>query len=102
MNGREVVQVRGEYLPILKLHSIFNLETEVTEPCRGILVLVEADGERGAVMVDALLDEQQVVVKSIETNYRRVEGSAGATILGDGRVALILDLPELFMMRRQL
>ena len=56
----------------------------------------------GAVMVDALLDEQQVVVKSIETNYRRVEGSAGATILGDGRVALILDLPELFMMHRQL
>ncbi|WP_136526154.1 chemotaxis protein CheW [Geomonas ferrireducens] len=102
VNGREVVQVRGEYLPILKLHSMFNLETEVTEPCRGILVLVEADGERGAVMVDALLDEQQVVVKSIETNYRRVEGSAGATILGDGRVALILDLPELFMMHRQL
>ncbi|WP_136516061.1 chemotaxis protein CheW [Geomonas edaphica] len=102
VNGREVVQVRGEYLPILKLHSIFNLETEVTEPCRGILVLVEADGERGAVMVDALLDEQQVVVKSIETNYRRVEGSAGATILGDGRVALILDLPELFSMHRQL
>ena len=102
VNGREVVQVRGEYLPILRLHSIFNLETEVTKPCRGILVMVEADGERGAVMVDALLDEQQVVVKSIEANYRRVEGSAGATILGDGRVALILDLTELFSMHRQL
>ncbi|QWV92498.1 chemotaxis protein CheW [Geomonas oryzisoli] len=102
VNGREVVQVRGEYLPILKLHRIFNLEAEVTEPQRGILVLVEADGERGAILVDALLDEQQVVVKSIETNYRRVEGSAGATILGDGRVALILDLPELFSMHKKL
>ncbi|MBJ6800990.1 chemotaxis protein CheW [Geomonas propionica] len=102
VNGREVVQVRGEYLPILKLHRIFNLEAEVTEPQRGILVLVEADGERGAILVDALLDEQQVVVKSIETNYRQVEGSAGATILGDGRVALILDLPELFAMHKRL
>jgi len=101
VNGREVVQVRGEYLPILKLHRIFNLETEATEPQQGILVLVEADGERGAILVDALLDEQQVVVKSIETNYRRVEGSAGATILGDGRVALILDLSELFAMHRK-
>ncbi|QWV96555.1 chemotaxis protein CheW [Geomonas nitrogeniifigens] len=102
VNGREVVQVRGEYLPILKLHRIFNLEAEVTEPQLGILVLVDADGERGAIMVDALLDEQQVVVKSIETNYRRVEGSAGATILGDGRVALILDIPELFTMHKRL
>ncbi|QXE90870.1 chemotaxis protein CheW [Geomonas subterranea] len=102
VNGREVVQVRGEYLPIIKLHRIFNLEAEVSEPQRGIVVLVEADGERGGILVDALLDEQQVVVKSIETNYRRVEGSAGATILGDGRVALILDLPELFAMHKRL
>ncbi|GFO64886.1 chemotaxis protein CheW [Geomonas paludis] len=102
VNGRDVVLVRGEYLPILKLHRIFNLEAEVTEPQRGILVLTEADGERGAILVDALLDEQQVVVKSIETNYRRVDGSAGATILGDGRVALILDLPELFTMHKKL
>uniref|UniRef100_C6E423 Chemotaxis protein CheA n=1 Tax=Geobacter sp. (strain M21) TaxID=443144 RepID=C6E423_GEOSM len=102
VNGSQVVQVRGEYLPILRLHRMFNLESRVIEPERGILVLVEGDGERGAILVDALLDEQQVVVKSIETNYRRVEGSAGATILGDGRVALILDLTELFLMHKKL
>lgn len=101
VNGRQVVQVRGEYLPIIRLHRMFNLESRVIEPERGILVLVEGDGERGAILVDALLDEQQVVVKSIETNYRRVEGSAGATILGDGRVALILDLTELFLMHKK-
>ncbi|WP_085811675.1 chemotaxis protein CheA [Geoanaerobacter pelophilus] len=101
VNGRQVVQVRGEYLPIIRLHRLFNLEPEVQEPERGILVLVEGDGERGAVLVDRLLDEQQVVVKSIETNFRRVEGSAGATILGDGRVALILDLTELFQMHKK-
>jgi two-component system chemotaxis sensor kinase CheA len=101
VNGRQVVQVRGEYLPIIRLHRLFNLEPEVQEPERGILVLVEGDGERGAILVDTLLDEQQVVVKSIETNFRRVEGSAGATILGDGRVALILDLTELFQMHKK-
>lgn len=102
VNGRQVVQVRGEYLPIIRLHRMFNLESQVIEPEHGILVMVEGDGERGAILVDALLDEQQVVVKSIETNYRRVEGSAGATILGDGRVALILDLTELFLMHKKL
>ncbi|ACH38067.1 sensor histidine kinase CheA associated with MCPs of class 36H [Citrifermentans bemidjiense Bem] len=102
VNGRQVVQVRGEYLPIIRLHRIFNLESQVVEPEHGILIMVEGDGERGAILVDALLDEQQVVVKSIETNYRRVEGSAGATILGDGRVALILDLTELFLMHKKL
>lgn len=101
VNGREVVQIRGDYLPILRLHRLFDLEPAVLTPEKGILILVEAEGERGAIMVDALLDEQQVVVKSIETNYKRVEGSAGATILGDGRVALILDLTSLFMMHRR-
>jgi len=101
VNGRQVVQVRGEYLPILRLHELFNIETEIREPTRGILVLVDLDGEKAALLVDALLDEQQVVVKSLETNYRRVEGSAGATILGDGRVALILDVTELFMMQKR-
>jgi two-component system, chemotaxis family, sensor kinase CheA len=100
VNGRQVIAVRGEYLPILRLHELFNIETEVREPERGILVLVDLEGEKAALMVDGLLDEQQVVVKSIETNFRKVEGSAGATILGDGRVALILDVTELFMMQK--
>ena len=101
MNDRQVVAVRGDYLPILRLHELFNIETEIVEPTRGILVLVDLDGEKAALMVDALLDEQQVVVKSMETNYRKVEGSAGATILGDGRVALILDVTELFTMKKR-
>jgi two-component system, chemotaxis family, sensor kinase CheA len=100
VNGRQVIAVRGDYLPILRLHELFNIETQVQEPERGILVLVDLEGEKAALMVDGLLDEQQVVVKSIETNFRKVEGSAGATILGDGRVALILDVTELFMMQK--
>jgi two-component system, chemotaxis family, sensor kinase CheA len=101
VNGRQVVAVRGDYLPILRLHELFDIRAAVHEAHRGILVLVDLDGEKAALMVDALLDEQQVVVKSIETNFRKVEGSAGATILGDGRVALILDVTELFMMQKR-
>jgi two-component system chemotaxis sensor kinase CheA len=92
VNGRSVVQVRGEYIPLVPLADVFNLSAAVTEPEKGILVLVDVDGEKAAIMVDALLDEHQVVIKSMEANYRKVEGTAGATILGDGRVALILDV----------
>lgn len=92
VNGRTVVQVRGEYIPLVPLADVFNLAAAVTEPEKGILVLVDVDGEKAAIMVDALLDEHQVVIKSMEANYRKVEGTAGATILGDGRVALILDV----------
>ena len=101
VNGRQLVTIRGDYLPILRLHELFDIATEIRDPERGILVLVDLDGEKAALLVDALLDEQQVVVKSLETNYRKVEGSAGATILGDGRVALILDVMELFAMQKR-
>lgn len=100
VNGRPVIHVRGEYIPIVALHELFNLETRITDPREGILVLVDVEGEKAAVLVDALLDEHQVVIKSIETNYRRVPGTAGATILGDGRVALILDVGSLLEMRK--
>jgi two-component system chemotaxis sensor kinase CheA len=102
VNGKELVQVRGQYLPILPLYRLLNLETSVTRPERGILVLVEVEGDRAAVLVDALLDEQQVVVKSLEANFRKVDGASGATILGDGRVALILDVHKLLEMRTSL
>jgi len=92
ISGRRVVHVRGEYLPLLPLYEVFNLETSITKPEEGILVLIDAEGERGALMVDELIGEHQVVIKSLENNYRKVEGTAGATILGDGRVALILDV----------
>lgn len=101
VNGRSVVQVRGEYIPIIPLFELFNMKARVTQPEKGILVLVDAEGEKAALLVDDLLDEHQVVIKSIETNYRKVDGTAGATILGDGRVALILDVGSLLQMRKK-
>lgn len=101
VNGKSVVLVRGDYIPIIPLYELFNLPARVTDPEKGILVLIDVDGEKAAVLVDALLDEHQVVIKSIETNYRKVDGTAGATILGDGRVALILDVTSLLQMRNR-
>ncbi|MDD2271305.1 MAG: chemotaxis protein CheW [Desulfuromonadaceae bacterium] len=100
VNGNRVVQVRGDYIPIIPLYELFNMQARVTEPEQGILILIDVDGEKAALLVDALLDEHQVVIKSIETNYRKVDGTAGATILGDGRVALILDVNSLLQMRK--
>ncbi|NTV51175.1 MAG: chemotaxis protein CheA [Geobacteraceae bacterium] len=100
INGKNVVQVRGDYIPIIPLYELFNMQARVTEPDKGILVLIDVEGEKAALLVDALLDEHQVVIKSIETNYRKVDGTAGATILGDGRVALILDVNSLLQMRK--
>jgi two-component system chemotaxis sensor kinase CheA len=85
------VHVRGDYLPLIALHEVFNIEPRVTDPSKGITVILDCDGARSALFVDALLGEHQVVIKSLESNYRRVPGVAGATIMGDGRVALILD-----------
>lgn len=96
-----VVQVRGEYLPLMALHELFGIETQVTEPERGILVLVEAEGSKVALFVDALVGQNQVVLKSLEANYKKTPGIAGATIMGDGRVALILDIASLVWMGRQ-
>ena len=90
-----VVQVRGEYLPVLALHEVFNLRPAVSELDRGILVILESDGAKTALFVDALLGQHQVVIKSLESNYRRVAGVSGATIMGDGRVALIVDVAGL-------
>jgi chemotaxis signal transduction protein len=101
INGRKVVHLRGDYIPIVPLYELFNMQARVTEPEKGILVLIDAEGEKAAVLVDALLDEHQVVIKSIEENYRKVDGTAGATILGDGRVALILDVNSLLQMRNK-
>ena len=85
------VHVRGDYLPVIALHEVFDIQPNVTEMHHGILVILDCDGVRSALFVDALLGEHQVVIKSLETNYRRVPGVSGATIMGDGRVALILD-----------
>ncbi|TXG98042.1 MAG: chemotaxis protein CheA [Nevskiaceae bacterium] len=90
-----VVRVRGEILPLVPLREVFHLGAGVTDPHKGILVLIESEGRKVALMVDELVGQQQVVIKSLESNYRRISGISGATILGDGRVSLILDVGEL-------
>jgi two-component system chemotaxis sensor kinase CheA len=90
-DGR-VLKVRGEYLPMVHLGNHFGMGGDEKPE---ITVIVEGDGQKLAIEVDALIGQQQVVVKSLETNYRRIDGISGATILGDGRVALILDVPGL-------
>lgn len=90
-NQARVIKVRGEYLPVVALHEVFNLKSAWTGFTQGIMVVIDADGAKAALYVDALVGQHQVVIKSLETNYRRVPGVSGATIMGDGRVALILD-----------
>lgn len=92
--GRQgmVVQVRGEYVPVVMLHEILNILTEAVVIENGIMVILESDGIKKALFVDRLLGQHQVVIKSLETNYRKVDGISGATIMGDGKVALIIDV----------
>ncbi|HSC70798.1 MAG TPA: chemotaxis protein CheA, partial [Candidatus Methylomirabilis sp.] len=98
VNQGEVVDVRGHAIPILRLHRILGVTPRVTDPTESLLVIVENAGERLAILVDELLGQHQVVIKSLETNYGKVLGASGATIMGDGRVALILDVPGLVRM----
>ena len=91
----EAITIRGEVLPVLRLHRVFGVTPTEEDPTRGLVVIVEHDGRKVAMLVDELLGQQQVVIKSLETNFRKLEGIAGATILGDGRVALIVDVPGL-------
>ncbi|CAH0184440.1 Chemotaxis protein CheA [Massilia sp. Bi118] len=97
-----VVKVRGEYLPLIPLYQMFNIEPRIVDPAEGILVILEAEGRKAALFVDELVGQQQVVVKNLESNYRKVAGISGATILGDGGVALILDVAALLRSSRQL
>jgi two-component system chemotaxis sensor kinase CheA len=87
-----VMHVRGEYLALLELHKLFDVDGAVSAPTQGIAVIVQAEGTRFALLVDQLVGQHQVVVKNLETNYRKVPGISGATILGDGNVALIIDV----------
>jgi two-component system, chemotaxis family, sensor kinase CheA len=87
----EVFAFRGDYVPVIRLHDVFGVRRD-SEAHDGIIVVVEGDGRRAGLLVDDLLGQQQVVIKSLDTNFGRVDGVSGATILGDGSVALILDL----------
>lgn len=96
MSGRaELFRLRDEFVPIVRLHELFGIEAETTDLSKGLLTVVESDGERAGILVDELLAQQQVVIKSLESNFRQLAGISGATMLGDGKVALILDVPGL-------
>ncbi len=98
----ETFRLRGDYLPIIRMHEIFDVKTAKAQKLtEGLVVVVEGQGIRCGLFVDDLLGQQQVVIKSLEANYRRVEGVSGATILGDGSVALILDIPGLVRLSNQ-
>jgi len=98
----ETFRLRDEYLPIVRIHNVFNVESaKATKLTEGLLVVVDGQGVRCGLFVDDLLGQQQVVIKSLEANYRRVEGVSSATILGDGSVALILDIPGLVRLSNQ-
>ncbi|MDE2418989.1 MAG: chemotaxis protein CheW [Burkholderiales bacterium] len=93
--GSQLVKVRDEYMPVIELEKVFQVPRFNQEKSSDIMVVVEADGSRVVLLVDELLGQQQVVVKNLESNYRKVPNVSGATILGDGKVALILDTAAL-------
>ena len=98
----ETFKLRDAYLPIIRMHEVFGVENpQTTNITEGLLVVVEGDGQRCGLFVDELLGQHQVVIKSLETNYRKVDGTSGATILGDGSVALILDIPDLMRLAKR-
>ena len=97
-----VIKVRGEYLPLIPLYQMFGITPIFTDPSEGIVVILESDGRKAALFVDDLVGQQQVVVKNLESNYRKVAGISGATILGDGGVSLIVDVAALLRSSRQL
>ena len=93
---RAMINVRGRFIPVVPLHLAVGAAGAVERPEQGVLIVVETEGAgRAALLVDAIVDQRQVVIKSLDTHYRSVEGVAGATILGDGRVALIVDVDGL-------
>ncbi|BBN82823.1 chemotaxis protein CheA [Pseudoalteromonas sp. A25] len=91
----DVLRLRDEYIPILRLYDIFNHQGAIEELDKTLLVVVESDNHKVGILVDDLLAQQQVVIKSLEANYQKVDGISGATILGDGRVSLIVDISGL-------
>ena len=88
----ELLCVRDQALPLVRLHRVFGIQSAETNPCRGLVCLVEADPAPVALLVDELISRAQIVVKPLEKNFRKIDGVFGATILGDGSVALIVDV----------
>ena len=88
----ELVDIRGDYLPLVRLYQLFNIPTEKTDPTQALVIIVQIAKSRYGILVDDVLGQTQAVIKSIDKNFRKVDGTSGATILGDGRVSLILDI----------
>ena len=99
--GERVLEVRGEYLPLVELWNVFEVQGAKTEATQGIVVILQSAGKRYALLVDQLIGQHQVVVKNLESNYRKVPGISAATILGDGSVALIVDVSALQSLNRE-
>lgn len=99
--GERVLQVRGEYLPLVELFRVFEVAGAKTDATQGIVVILQSAGRRYALLVDQLIGQHQVVVKNLESNYRKVPGISAATILGDGSVALIVDVSALQTLNRE-
>ena len=99
--GERVLEVRGEYLPLVELWKVFDVEGAKTQATQGIVVILQSANRRYALLVDQLIGQHQVVVKNLESNYRKVPGISAATILGDGSVALIVDVSALQGLNRE-
>lgn len=97
----EIYKLRDEYIPILRLYELFDIPATITKLEEGLLVIVEGDGQKVGLFVDELLSQQQIVIKSLESNYKQIQGVSGATILGDGNVALILDISGIIQLFHQ-
>lgn len=100
-NNEQVLHVRGEYLPLIELYRVFDIANAKTDATKAITVVLESAGRRYALLVDQLIGQHQVVVKNLESNYRKVPGISAATIMGDGSVALIIDVPGLQALNRE-
>ena len=99
--GERVLEVRGEYLPLVELWKVFEVDGAKTEATQGIVVILQSAGRRYALLVDQLIGQHQVVVENLESSYRKVPGISAATILGDGSVALIVDVSALQGLNRE-
>ena len=93
--GQRVLMLRGQALPIVRLADVYGIADAVDDPCAGLVLVIDSDGRRFGLLVDGLTGQSQVVLKSLEANYRRIDGILGATILGDGAIALIIDVAGL-------
>ncbi|GAB6098552.1 chemotaxis protein CheA [Halanaerocella petrolearia] len=97
----EVIEIRDEYIPLVRLYKLFALEPNVIDPTKGIIIVVQEENHKICLLVDEILGQRQAVVKSLEDNFTYVEGMAGATILGDGNVAMILDITTVTEMAKR-